>query len=695
MSLVKEKLLPIFFGLLVFFLGLTVVLGWLLHIRPMVEFFPGSLPMVFNTGLCFAVAGLALCLPPFKTGQRDLIKTVAGIFIFVLCSASLIEHFLDISFGIDMASLHEWLRYGNVRPGRMAPNTAFGFMTMGVALLLLPRITTRKRAICLLILTYLLLATGLTGLAGYTLGPDLLFGWALSARMALHTASGMLIASAAIGFSWQQSAWYRSQNLLHEEQKIAFSGTAMLIVATITAGLTGFVAQQQTLQAALQQSLQVTAHGRATAYRFFIREGLSNIRIGLFGNRLTSSASRFLADPNSLSARSDFLLAAHEIAGNTFNAIVLLNTHQQALGMLGVVDKNRTVVVPLTAALPTTLGWSAGRYTLQTEVPVNVAGRGVGTIVLEQILTDFQQVILAVDERNSSSEIVVCASARDQLDCYPTAKSLQPFSISRLDMSGTPLPITHGIAGQTGIVKSLDYHGKNVVAAYTSLGDGLGIVAKKNTAELYAGIREALQFSIVLMLIIALSGTLLLRIQLRPLTTRLRETEIRLTRLARFDSLTGLPNRYELNERLESAIRRQNRSGKRLAVLFLDVDHFKAINDTMGHAVGDAVLQQFAARLLLAVRATDTVARLAGDEFVVILEGLNEEHEANYVAQKIIDKMRLDWCIAQHQIAVTTSIGVACGFAKNLLPSDLLALADAALYRAKGQGRDTFVVESC
>ena len=152
---------------------------------------------------------------------------------------------------------------------------------------------------------------------------------------------------------------------------------------------------------------------------------------------------------------------------------------------------------------------------------------------------------------------------------------------------------------------------------------------------------------------------------------------------------------YELNERLENAIRRRHRSGKRLAVLFLDIDHFKAINDTMGHAVGDAVLKEFAERLLLAVRETDTVSRLAGDEFVVILEGLNEATEADYVAQKIIDKVRHDWRIDNHQIALTTSIGVACGYAENLLPSELLALADAALYRAKAEGRDAFAVESC
>ena len=695
MSITKENLVQKFLGLLVFFLGATVVLGWLIHVPQMVTFFPGSLPMVFNTGLCFAVAGLGLCVPSARTLRNEVIRTSAGLFIIALCSLSFIEHALDINFGIDFASLHEWLRYGNVRPGRMAPNTALGFVTMGLALLLLGRITNRFRAICLLLLTYLLLAIGLTGLAGYALGPDLLFGWAASARMALHTAAGMLIATAAIGFSWQQSGWYRAQSLLQEEQKIAFSSTAMLVVATLIAGLTGFVTQQQALQTALQQSLQETAEGRANAYRFLIRESVSNIGIALYGDRLVGAASKLLAAVDDPQAQANFTHTASAISGGIFSAITLLDINRQPLNIFGEFDDHRLVVVPIAAPLRTTLGWSAARYKVHTEVPVTIAGKTAGFLLLEQTLPDFQKTVLEVDDKNSTKELVICAEERDQLGCYPSVKSKQPFFISRTGLSGKALPITHAIAGETGISESIDYRGNNVFAAYTSLGNGLGLVVKTNTIELYSGIRKALKFSAVLVTLIALGGTMLLRLQLRPLTMRLRETEERLTKLARFDSLTGLPNRYELNERLEKAIRRRHRTGKRLAVLFLDVDHFKAINDTMGHAVGDAVLKEFANRLLLAVRETDTVARLAGDEFVIILESLNEAAEADHVAQKIIDKVRHDWSIDNHHIALTTSIGVACGFANDLLPSDLLALADAALYRAKAEGRNTFVVETC
>ena len=153
MSITKENLVQKFLGLLVFLLGSTVVVGWLIHVPSMVTFVPGSLPMVFNTGLCFAIAGIGLCIPSARTTRNEVIRTGAGIFIIALCSASFVEHLVDINFGIDLASLHNWYQYGNVRPGRMAPNTALGFVTMGLALVLLGHVTTRLRAICLLLLT--------------------------------------------------------------------------------------------------------------------------------------------------------------------------------------------------------------------------------------------------------------------------------------------------------------------------------------------------------------------------------------------------------------------------------------------------------------------------------------------------------------------------------------------------------------
>jgi diguanylate cyclase (GGDEF)-like protein len=175
--------------------------------------------------------------------------------------------------------------------------------------------------------------------------------------------------------------------------------------------------------------------------------------------------------------------------------------------------------------------------------------------------------------------------------------------------------------------------------------------------------------------------------------TALKEAERKLSELARLDTLTGLPNRLAFNEFLPSAIARAQRAGSAIALLFLDIDSFKAINDTLGHACGDGVLAEYARRLLAGVRGTDTVARLAGDEFVVVLENLRTQEAAAAVAQKIVGQVASPaFQVDGRTLEVTTSIGIAFLQAVDIsvTAEELLARADAALYDAKSAGRNRF-----
>lgn len=156
---------------------------------------------------------------------------------------------------------------------------------------------------------------------------------------------------------------------------------------------------------------------------------------------------------------------------------------------------------------------------------------------------------------------------------------------------------------------------------------------------------------------------------------------------ARTDGLTGLPNRSRLRERLGDALARARRNGYQVACLYLDIDHFKTINDTLGHAGGDEALKQFAARLRDCVRETDLVARLAGDEFVVVLEGLGQPAAAHCIAAKIISAMKAPFLIAGTERAVSTSVGIAVADGEHDDIDSVLGKADAALYQAKREGR--------
>jgi diguanylate cyclase (GGDEF)-like protein/PAS domain S-box-containing protein len=174
--------------------------------------------------------------------------------------------------------------------------------------------------------------------------------------------------------------------------------------------------------------------------------------------------------------------------------------------------------------------------------------------------------------------------------------------------------------------------------------------------------------------------------------TRAKQVEQHLRTLARFDALTGLPNRTQLGERMAQALARTGRTGRRMAVLYLDLDNFKQINDGYGHGGGDIVLKEFAQRLLGCVRESDTVGRLAGDEFVILLEHLHAERECVLVAQKIVKAMERPFDIDGVAKNVTTSIGIALPARGEDSVEGLLKRADAALYQAKGKGRNQFAM---
>lgn len=174
--------------------------------------------------------------------------------------------------------------------------------------------------------------------------------------------------------------------------------------------------------------------------------------------------------------------------------------------------------------------------------------------------------------------------------------------------------------------------------------------------------------------------------------TETRRHEAQLKLLADTDPLTGLPNRRSYEVALDAAAARSERGQAPLAVMYLDIDHFKQVNDTWGHGGGDDVLKEFAARLRAAVRKCDTVCRLAGDEFTIVLEGVGSAEECARVADTVIDAMRAPFAVAGNALVITTSIGIAWNRSGLAGAARLERQADNALYRAKHEGRNRHVV---
>jgi diguanylate cyclase (GGDEF)-like protein/PAS domain S-box-containing protein len=172
--------------------------------------------------------------------------------------------------------------------------------------------------------------------------------------------------------------------------------------------------------------------------------------------------------------------------------------------------------------------------------------------------------------------------------------------------------------------------------------------------------------------------------------TSIKQTQSQLEHLAHHDSLTNLPNRLLFEDRLEHAIAQAKRQKRQLAVLFLDLDRFKNINDSLGHAMGDDLLKEVATRLQNILRDDDTAARLGGDEFTVLVENIEDPSQAAVVASKIQENFKAPFMIAGRELHVTTSIGISIFPEDGEDVADLTKNADAAMYQAKEQGRNSY-----
>ena len=292
--------------------------------------------------------------------------------------------------------------------------------------------------------------------------------------------------------------------------------------------------------------------------------------------------------------------------------------------------------------------------------------------------------------------------------------------------AGTPVPATlKALGGWEGWTQARSKNGTPAILTYKRMREtGWIIGSVYPTEEAFRGIHLARETAwvdaAVVALLAGLAGWYLLRLVLNPLhqlrqavaevelgqrgidafdlkrqdeigalsrafhslSLRRRAAEAELARMALTDALTGLRNRRSLDEALQGAYERVKRTRGTLSVAFLDIDHFKRINDTWGHEAGDLVLKEFAGRLTRAVRATDAVFRLAGDEFVIIFEFADPAQGLEVAAAKVVQAMHAPFNIGGRQLSVTTSMGVAAAHWDQTDPKRILNGADEALYAA-------------
>src|SRR3972149_7409952 len=172
----------------------------------------------------------------------------------------------------------------------------------------------------------------------------------------------------------------------------------------------------------------------------------------------------------------------------------------------------------------------------------------------------------------------------------------------------------------------------------------------------------------------------------------LRKQNEEIYQLASMDVLTGLPNRHVFNSKVDLALKRSKRHNRKFAVMFIDLDRFKIINDSLGHHIGDLLLKHVAKRLISCVRETDTVARLGGDEFTILFDEIHENNDTEKIAHKVLEELSMPFNLEGYELLITASIGVSAYPSDGCNQIELYKNADTAMYHAKEIGRNNFVL---
>jgi diguanylate cyclase (GGDEF)-like protein len=681
-------------------LGLAGLSGWWGYLAGWSSLKPALLPMVL-CALLFLLAGAALLLPESRPILRSRGQLGLGLALMALAGFGLAQDLSGLPFNVHKLVASTQGIGPGLHPAGIAPNAALAFILGGLTLVLAPRVRARWVGGWVQLMLIGLVFLGLMDLAGNALGFDAIYPWYKFIKMTPWSAAGVALFGVELWRQVYRLPWHQQFYLGQEDRKITLVSGIILLLTAWTAGLAAFGTMAVTTEEVLKNSLQISLENRRRIFEQVIQHALEKVEHNSTRPRLVALMYKLSYTSVSSAEHREFDKIFDNIRQATgVTAFVLYDAHGRRVGGRGKLVANSEIQAPL--ATPDsphrmTLLWDQGTV-LHARVIMKEGETPVATLVTDIPVPEIDKLAEDVTGLGQTGTMAVCAPLGEKMQCFPNRLNNYKVVKPPRHVQGQPLPMSLALEGQSGMIRALDAQAQDVIAAYGPIGRlGLGMVVRARTAELYLPIRGQFRYLLLMILVLALIGLLLLRWQLTPLARKLvheiherKSAENRLSYLAHHDALTGLPNRVLFTDRLEQAMIEATRHRRMVAVMFIDLDDFKFVNDTLGHEAGDALLKNVALRLQNCVRRGDTVSRLSGDEFSLILSDIAHPDDVGRVAEKILESFLQPHRIAERDHFITTSIGVS------LYPNDgqaveaLLKNADIAMYRAKERGKNTF-----
>jgi diguanylate cyclase (GGDEF)-like protein len=797
-------------------LGMVTLVGWIFGIPVLVQIRPDWTPMVVNTAVGFVLGGSGLSAAVARGRWGTWIATVFAVLLILLALEEFCVLIFDLSPALSLPDLHRPLQPDYLHPGRMAPNTALSYLLLGLGLL--AALHSRGGAIALWAQRFAtgVVAIGALGVIGYSLQLEYLYSWTGVVRMAVHTGVGMVVLGIGL---WNLVPARVIAPMSVEGREVAGvyrTATMLLLLVAASAGIGGFGFLQSEVEHQARDGLIQATVDRIVLFDQAIEHRSSRAQVVSDDDEMIALLRALALSPGNTAVLGELRARASRMRPNGFSSIAveIAGRHWQLDGA----PIQPALAVRLRGSFPGWLLWKDG-YVLRRALPVRDTAGEIGTLITEQPLPTLAVMSASSNRLGGSSEMAMCGADAVMMHCFPMRRRDRPSDIARV-IAGQPLPMDHALRGQTGSIIALDYGQHRVLAAYGPIGNtGLGLVVKRDIAEIYAPIRQQFQRIMLFLGALLLFGLWLMRRRLRPLLAAMEESraqarassvrfeaavesnldaffilecvrdlrgtihDMRYTLLnagaeavlarpraealgrgmcelfpelrtdgfldccvrvvetgepaviertavvrqmhwyhmqlvklgdgigltvrdvtverlavdriryqALHDPLTGLANRVGFEQALAEAMIEAGNRGQTVALALLDLDRFKQINDTLGHAAGDQLLKEVATRLRDCMRPSDTVARLGGDEFVLVLPNIDYPDGALTVARKVIAQVAQPVQLEGQTVAVTVSIGISAFPRDGTDAAALLKCADAAMYRAKSAGRNGHAV---
>jgi diguanylate cyclase (GGDEF)-like protein/PAS domain S-box-containing protein len=506
-------------------LGTGVAAGWLLRVNALVQVLPGLTPMVLNTAVCFVLSGVSLALATLRPGWGRAVRILSAA-LLALAAAVTLQYVSGADFGIDAPALHRWLPSdNNPHPGRMSAFTGLAFIAASLAMLLATGPSRPRNDALALALATATGAIGVLALVGYIFELHLVYARYPLGLVALHTAIGLIALSLALWLQLLRDGRVHFWNRLAPQDRIALASAAVLALSMLAVAVSVFATLQVRVTQALSDGLAASLRYRVLLAKEIIDAGAERSRILVGRPAPARLLKRYKQRPADAEALAQLSQSAGSLIDNGYRAGIYYDAEGREIVRAGEPLRDPSLAAALRGIPGATLAWQGG-FVISGRYPIVDADGPLGAARVDTPLPALDALLNDSYRLGASGEAGMCTQVGERLGCFPQPRIPKVYFVPIKAPDGTPLPMSRGLAGEIGVVLTQDYRGENVMAAYAPVGDfGLAMVTKMDTAEIYAPVRERLQFVVPILLLLIGAGTFLVRISVQPLAERLAQSE--------------------------------------------------------------------------------------------------------------------------------------------------------------------------